>query len=310
MRSAAPREGALPGSLPTPAGIPTRPPMAHGPTSHRVLDRLLWPLRDAEGGFQAGWLAGADILVWALWLGTLQLFIHMPPAAGLVWILIAGSAFLWRYTLSEALSGSRRHVSLETGSGGAPPRRVLLAALAFAGFGVFWRAVYEGIPGVPPALPPSWAGYAESAAGVAVTAIVLLLLGPIMEEFCFRGWVMPALTSRYGAGTGLFVSSLLFGFLHAGPLRAPYYVAAGLALAASVHVTGSVWVGVVLHAGYNAAALAVDASYPAPQLLARMIESLGDGSWSAPLGLMVTAVTLAWSLARLVPRAHGPVRCR
>lgn len=271
-------------------------------TSSGTLNRLLWPFRDATGEFSAAWLAAADLILWVGWFGALQLFVYMPPATGLVWVLLVGSAFLWRYALSDTISTTRRHLALPTGPGGAPAGIVAIAALAFAAFGQFWSLAYSGIPGMEAQAPVRWAGYDATPLGVAVTVVLLVVMTPLMEEFCFRGWIMPALARRYGSGAGIVLSSLLFGLTHSGPEWATYYVVPGLILALAIHVSGSIWTGVLLHGGYNALGLVLDPFFPSAESFARAIGGLGAGSWSAPLGLAVTGTLLGWALVRLAPR--------
>ncbi|WP_051189097.1 CPBP family intramembrane glutamic endopeptidase [Halalkalibacillus halophilus] len=42
----------------------------------------------------------------------------------------------------------------------------------------------------------------------------ILIVAPILEEFLFRGYLLGRLTKKYSIGTGIIVSSVIFGLLH------------------------------------------------------------------------------------------------
>jgi membrane protease YdiL (CAAX protease family) len=269
------------------------------PAPTRALQRLQWPLRGAHGGFAAGWLAAADVVVWGVWFTVLLLFLEMPPWLGMAWVLVIGGAFVWRYCWGSALAGARRKIHRSAGFGSAPAAAVAVAALALAVFGQFWDVVYRRLPGIegPPASP--WTEYSSTSLGFAVTAIVMVAIGPIMEEFCFRGWILPVLADRYGIGAGVLASSLLFAAIHAWASWIPYFFVAGVLLALAVRITGSVWTGVALHSGYNIMCLALEPVFPTPESIASWTDSLGAGRWSAPLGMMAMLAVLAWQATRV-----------
>lgn len=269
----------------------------------RALQRLQWPLRSAHGGFAAGWLAAADVVVWAVWFTVLLLFLEMPRWLGLGWVLSIGALFVWRYCCGTALIGARRRIDPGDGFGSARAAVVVGAALALAVFGQFWDVVYRRFPGIegPPASP--WTEYASTPTGYAVTAIVMVAIGPVMEEFCFRGWIMPVLAVRYGPVAGVIASSLLFAAVHAWASWIPYFFVAGVLLALAVRITGSVWTGVALHSGYNIMCLALEPVFPTPESIANWTDSLGAGRWSAPLGMMAMLAVLGWQAKRIA--SHG-----
>lgn len=269
----------------------------------RTLQRLQWPLRSADGGFAAGWLAAADVVVWAVWFTLLLLFLEMPPWLGLGWALSIGGMFVWRYCWGPALAGARRRIDPNDGFGSAPAAAVGVAALALAVFGQFWDVLYRRFPGIegPPASP--WSEYASTPTGYAVTALMMVAIGPIMEEFCFRGWIMPTLAARYGAGAGVMGSSLLFAAIHAWASWIPYFFVAGVLLALAVRITGSVWTGVALHSAYNIMCLALEPVFPTPESIANWTDSLGAGRWSAPLGMIAMLAVLGSQAKRVM--SHG-----
>jgi hypothetical protein len=87
-------------------------------------------------------------------------------------------------------------------------------------------------------------------------AVFGITLAPLMEELFFRGFLYHALERRIGVAASVFVTSLLFAFIHAsqlasswGPLLLIFLVGVTLTL---VRVrTGSVASSFLLHAGYN-----------------------------------------------------------
>ena len=106
-----------------------------------------------------------------------------------------------------------------------------------------WAAVltFNGLYGVvvtemgwdslePPDLPFDTFG----AGSLAITGLLVIVLGPFAEEVFFRGFVMAGLARRWGPAVGIVASSLLFSLAHGSvALIVPIFVcrgAAGLAL--------------------------------------------------------------------------------
>ncbi len=89
------------------------------------------------------------------------------------------------------------------------------------------------------------------------SVVALVVITPVAEEIFFRGFVLRGLTSSWGFGPALVVSSGVFAGLHADPgVIIPVFVTA-LLLAGLYRYTGSVLPGVGVHAGQNLLAVLV-----------------------------------------------------
>ena len=96
----------------------------------------------------------------------------------------------------------------------------------------------------------------STAHGVAIFAVVAGL-GPCVEEFFFRGALYGALRRGHGTLASLLVVSLCFALGHLDPrLLLPLFVAA-LAIGLVREHSGSIWPGLLTHAAFNSATLAV-----------------------------------------------------
>lgn len=83
----------------------------------------------------------------------------------------------------------------------------------------------------------------------------ITLLGPIAEEFVFRGGVTERLLSRVKPAVAIGLSALVFGLVHVNP---PQVIGAGLLgalLAHSYIKTRSLWIPVILHVINNSMAV-------------------------------------------------------
>lgn len=216
-----------------------------------LVDRLLWPLRDQRGDFPAPLIAAGDVALWIVWfLGMLQ-STTLPLPAATLWVAAFGTGFVWRYSLSTRGIGTRRRIDPQQGLGSATGPEVLTAAATFSIFGHLWYVSYTHVPGITPPPPGTWDVLGSTAGGLVLALVVGVVVGPVMEEFCFRGWVLPTLAARYGPAAGIGVSSLLFAAVHANPAWIPYHFVSGVVFAAAVRLTGSVWVAVTMHACRN-----------------------------------------------------------
>jgi len=86
--------------------------------------------------------------------------------------------------------------------------------------------------------------------------VVVVSLGPLVEELLFRGALLSALLRRVGAGWAIALSSLLFACVHLPDLGFLWYAVPNLALLAAGLAwlrlrSGSLWPAVVAHGVNN-----------------------------------------------------------
>lgn len=103
----------------------------------------------------------------------------------------------------------------------------------------------------------------ESGLGLIALALVVVVAAPVIEEVLFRGVMLRGLMRRLGFWPAAVISSALFGLLHSEALDADSLLLVvatavlGLGLCLLVRRTGSIAVGIGVHAVRNAAALSL-----------------------------------------------------
>lgn len=85
---------------------------------------------------------------------------------------------------------------------------------------------------------------------LALFGFQLCIITPIIEEFVFRGAIFQSMR-RFGDSFALMISSLLFALFHLNLVQAPNAFLMGLVIGYSVLYSGSLWVGVIIHAVNN-----------------------------------------------------------
>ena len=85
---------------------------------------------------------------------------------------------------------------------------------------------------------------------LALTALQLCIVSPLVEEFVFRGMVFQSMR-RFGDSFALTVSAILFALFHGNLVQAPNAFVMGLFIGYMVLYSGSLWVGVLIHAVNN-----------------------------------------------------------
>ena len=76
------------------------------------------------------------------------------------------------------------------------------------------------------------------------------------EELFFRGWMQVVLADRFGLVVGIFITSLVFGFLHyLSSAYAVYAFITSIYLGIIYHLTGNVFIVMAIHAVYDFVAL-------------------------------------------------------
>lgn len=87
--------------------------------------------------------------------------------------------------------------------------------------------------------------------GPVAAFLAVVVLGPLIEEFTFRGRVQHTLEHAFGLTPAIAVSTLVFSALH-GRIDAVHHVAFGIFAGWVVWRTGSIWSAVYMHALNNA----------------------------------------------------------
>ncbi len=93
-------------------------------------------------------------------------------------------------------------------------------------------------------------------ATIVLVAVFAVTLGPLMEELFFRGFLYPVLARRFGVGTGISVTALGFGLMHAAQYGYSWasvllIFLVGMVLGVVRARTDSVAAGFLVHMAYN-----------------------------------------------------------
>lgn len=94
--------------------------------------------------------------------------------------------------------------------------------------------------------------FPHSAVGIALFALVAVIMAPLFEETFFRGFLFRGFATSWGWVWGALASATVFGLAH---LQLSVFVplfALGFALAWVYKRTGSLWTSITLHALFNA----------------------------------------------------------
>ncbi|GAB4284572.1 MAG: hypothetical protein Kow0067_06620 [Coriobacteriia bacterium] len=122
---------------------------------------------------------------------------------------------------------------------------------------VAYTALLSGLGIEPPSSIDITRLFPDTAAGIAATVLLALVIAPLAEEALFRGVIYAGLRDRHGELVGLVVSSGVFAAFHFELyVFAPIFVL-GLLLGRIVSLRRSLWPAVIAHALFNASALLV-----------------------------------------------------
>jgi len=92
---------------------------------------------------------------------------------------------------------------------------------------------------------------------VFVGMILVVLLGPVIEEIFFRGFLYNALKVQWGRGWAIVSSGLLFSVLHANLIGFLPITLLGMALAYGYELTGSLVASITIHVFHNTLVMAI-----------------------------------------------------
>lgn len=165
------------------------------------------------------------------------------------------------------------------------------------GLSLFAPGLTEGI------LEASELEFADSIAAGAMWTLVAVLVAPVVEEVLFRGVLVNRWGVKWGLGTGIVASSVLFGVLHG--INTAGATVLGLVAAVLYLRTRTLIVPIAFHAGGNAMYTMSELLLPSEGPLDFAAELRDIESMALP-GLGMAAVTLpvlVWYLRR-----HWPER--
>jgi ABC-2 type transport system permease protein len=168
------------------------------------------------------------------------------------------------YAIAGVVASVFCAVSLSKHSLPKPPRSelkmvpaLLLCMLVCVAGGAVWLAALGHVS-------PLRELYESARANASVTldprdwqiVVLLVLAAPLIEEFLFRGYVLRIMQNTWSPRAAIFASALLFAIVHPGLSFPPVFLL-GLATAWLYTRSQRLWPGMVLHAVYNAAILAM-----------------------------------------------------
>jgi len=206
-------------------------------------------LKEEAGRFRLGWRITLFILLFTVFT-DLAALVPLPGILGDTLPTLVGSLLAGWYLLREDGRGPGAlgyHMAPsavgEAGLGlglGVAVGLVVVAGMVALG-GVWWHR--EG---------GSLGGYLQEA----VNSLWLFTIPAAAEEALMRGYLFQALAEDWGAVKALWVTSLLFGFLHLGNpnlsnLGLANVVVAGLFLGTVYLKTASLWWATGAHVGWN-----------------------------------------------------------
>ncbi len=175
--------------------------------------------------------------------------------AGLVQVMLI--LVTWCFTVADKRGGWRElgfRKKLRPASWGYVPIGIAACLVIAIIYGIIAEAL-----GVNERLKPSFLEDHARAYFIA-GGILAIAVAPIVEETFFRGFVFAGLSREMKFWAAATLSAILFTVAHLEPLIFVPIFLIGLLMAYTYQKTGSLWVNIMIHMGYNAAIFAISLS--------------------------------------------------
>ncbi len=183
-----------------------------------------------------------------------------PGVVAGLWGACLGNLFIVGWLLLRSRR-RKEHPAHRLGIG-LPRRRAFVAALflvPLAGHGGQWlfQVLLQALGFHPrPQLLARLLGEAPIDAAFALAALYICLLGPLLEEVIFRGFLYTGLRRRFGVLPALLASSVVFGYTHVlDPDAVVPIILLGGVLGVLYERSANLWVPVAGHVANNTLAL-------------------------------------------------------
>ena len=135
---------------------------------------------------------------------------------------------------------------------------LILLAVAFQ---IISEAVISALYSVMPKASDNYQQLLENSGLTGKVSFLLglytVLLGPIAEEFAFRGVSLSILEKQFGFVIANILQALFFGFVHLNLIQGIYAFGVGLFVGYIVHLTGNIITSILFHIAFNTAGLVI-----------------------------------------------------
>ena len=119
-----------------------------------------------------------------------------------------------------------------------------------------YGAVAQMLGWEPPTTVALTSWFGPDVVGLFLSIVMVVVVGPFVEEIVFRGMLLPALRQAWDTRTAIVLSALAFSASHATPWSFVPTALLGIGLGWIAVSRGSVWPAIALHSLYNAVGVA------------------------------------------------------
>ena len=212
-----------------------------------VLAVVLAALTFKDAALSSAWAAGLSADT-ALMARVILLAVLYLSQGAVLWFLVhrRGSSFVPAFALGR----------LRTSMGSKMVSALLVVVLLVGTRVAAWiyAVIAQALGYDPPvsAIPSLTQVFGADALGLGLSVLMVVLVGPVVEEIVFRGVLLGAFEHKFGVWVALVSQAALFALYHFTPwLFVPTFVL-GLATGWIARDRDSLWPAIVLHGLYNA----------------------------------------------------------
>jgi membrane protease YdiL (CAAX protease family) len=126
-----------------------------------------------------------------------------------------------------------------------------------------WGALAQGLGWTPPGSESLVEVFGRGGAGLLLAVVIVVVIGPLVEELAFRGVVLGVLAERFGAFAGIAGSALVFALYHTTLWVVVPTFLLGIATGWLATRRPTLWPAISLHSLYNGIVVAAIFLLPA-----------------------------------------------
>jgi len=208
------------------------------------------------------------LAVFFLWLLARQFYLlyDLSPGEATAQLAVVGALFAWAYLMpgSSPAQAERRARSRLRPLGAQWPWAVLAALSIAVCLTLLVEFYARALP--PDAAEDSYVAYLARPYGIVPVIVGAAVVGPLVSEVIFRGWVQGRLTRGYGPEVAITNAAALYAVANLYPWFLPVYFVLGLLAGYSVYLTRSVWSAVMISVAFHGSLFLADAFLGDPDL--------------------------------------------